>query len=900
MIGLDLQTHAATVFFANFEDGVGGYASDGFTYAPDPDATSNLWHATTHRSVSPTHCQYYGQEGVFTYDTGARNAGSLISPGISLVGATPPITLSFSYLLQTENDLGFFDIANVDISINSGGSWTTLATLVDSASFITSNIDLSAYTGTTVLLRFNFDTIDDGLNAFEGWYIDDITITGAPAASNNWATASSGKWENGGNWSAGAPSSSDTIDLITNATSKTVTIDPTTTLSNSLNQCLSINNLVISAPAGTANTLQLINPGTSIPLKISNALTVSSGGAILVTNFALQVGGLSTVGATGSGTMTLQAGTVTMTNNLVLGATAGSTGTLWVTGGSFTMSTLPTTLAVGAFGDGRIIVSNGTLFARGLLVGTNQFSRGTITVAGGTLISSNVFIGLASNSFGAVWVNSGQFIATNRTEVIGSFGSGQLTVSNSGTFIGTSMFVANHSPSAGTITVAGGFANIFTMIMGASNTTGSAWVTGGGTLVSTNGGITIGALQSVCQMTISNSTVLTRDLTVASGINSVGTLTMQGGTLSFSSAVTSNCLVAASTGAKGFVWINGGTVTATNNGCILYLGVEGPGQWVLTNGSTTVGNLYCGTLASGTITISGGTFSILGNTIVALDGPNLTGAVSVANGQLVATNGDFVLGCFGNAPLTVQPGGLVLLRSMMISSNFPAAGALTIPAGQVTVFDKLVVGDCASNALGQITVNGGTLIVTNAAHTGYLDLRGGTLTLNSGVVVVDRLVMTNACGHFVRTGGSLAITSTNLGAGLDADGDGLPNDWEQRFGFNPLSNVGAGEANQDPDGDGFTNLQEFQAGTDPTNRASAFRITSISRVNTNILVTWTMGSGTTNALQRMGAGVGGSFNTNNFTTIFAVTNAVGTVTNYVDVNALTNVPTLFYRVRFVP
>jgi uncharacterized repeat protein (TIGR01451 family) len=893
---LDLRARAATIFFADFEDGLGGYSADGFTYATDT-ATSNLWHATTHRAVSPTHCQYYGLEGVYNYDTGDRNAGNLVSPMISLIGVTAPITLSFKYLLQTENATGF-DVATVEINAPGSGGWVVLATLTNSSSFVNYTVDLSAYAGLPCFIRFKFDTIDQVANTFEGWYIDDITITGTTTSqTNSWTNSASGKWEIGANWSAGTPSSSDIADLITNANTKTVTIDPTTTLSNSLNQCLSINNLIISAPTGTVNTLQLANPGTSIPLKISNALTLNSGGAILVTNFALQVSGLTSVGATGSGTLTLQAGSVTISSNLVLGASAGATGTLWVTGGAFNMTNLPNTTIVGVSGDGQIVISNGTMITRGLLVGTNQFSHGTITVAGGSLIASNVFLGLASNSFASVWVNSGQFIATDRTEIVGSFGSAQLTVSNSGTFLGTSMFVANHSPSAGTLTVAGGFANISTLIMGASNTTASAWITGGGKLVSTNGGISVGALQSVCQMTISNSTVLTRDLSVGGGLNSVGTLTMQGGTLSFSSAVTSNCLVAASLGSQGSVWINGGTVTATNNGCILYLGVSGPGQWTLTNGSTTVGNLFCGTLASGTITIAGGTFSVMGNSIVALDGPNLTGTVSVASGgQLVATNGDFVLGCFGMAPLTVS-GGSVVLRSMTISSNYPASGALTIPAGQVTVFDKLVVGDCASNASGLITVSGGTLYVTNATHTGYLDLRDGALVVSgTGLVVVDKFVMTNTCGQLVRNGGTFIYGSAILDPNRDDDGDGLPNGWEQAHGLDPLDPNGNNGPNGDPDGDGMSNLQEYIAETNPTNNASAFRIVSLVQTGNDMLVTWTTAGGHSNVVQAA-PDLGGSYF--NVSPPINIPGTGDVTTNYLDVGGATNMPARFYRVALV-
>jgi hypothetical protein len=182
--------------------------------------------------------------------------------------------------------------------------------------------------------------------------------------------------------------------------------------------------------------------------------------------------------------------------------------------------------------------------------------------------------------------------------------------------------------------------------------------------------------------------------------------------------------------------------------------------------------------------------------------------------------------------------------------------------------------------------------VTNAALNAVCDVQSGSLILNSGTLTIDQLVITNACGHFVRTGGALSITMTNISAGLDADSDGIPNSFDLDP-FNPA------DADSDPDGDGFTNLQEFQAGTNPTNGASAFRITAIAREGKNLRVTWMTGTGKTNALDRSAGDLSGNFTTD-FAAIFTVTNTVGTATNYLDVGAATNTPARYYRVRLVP
>ena len=177
----------------------------------------------------------------------------------------------------------------------------------------------------------------------------------------------------------------------------------------------------------------------------------------------------------------------------------------------------------------------------------------------------------------------------------------------------------------------------------------------------------------------------------------------------------------------------------------------------------------------------------------------------------------------------------------------------------------------------------------------FNNLTGQTAsTLSAAFTIADdyyRVVIASNDGH---TNGAPFTTAT-VHVAVDADGNGINDDWEiQYFGRIGVAPTG------DADGDEMSNLQEFVAGIDPTNSASAFRITALAREGDDIRVTWVMGPGKTNALQA-GAGVAsGSFSTNSFITIFTVTNTVGTFTNYLDVGAAINIPASYYRVRLMP
>jgi len=427
-----------------------------------------------------------------------------------------------------------------------------------------------------------------------------------------------------------------------------------------------------------------------------------------------------------------------------------------------------------------------------------------------------------------------------------------------------------------------------------------------GTLLFQNGGkITLSSKEFGGQIAVGN--VATGQMTVAAGTvaastMNVGNVAGSQGTLTISGVATVRCSsvsIGQLANATGTVWMTGGQLTTTNGGQpnVLYVGNTGSGQMTVSNGMVLTSRAYVGYAAGshGTLTVAGGSVTIssllnIGSVSTA------AGAVWVTGGRLVLTNGSAIVGGSGAGQLTVTVGTLQAL-SMTVGQLAGSQGSLIISGGTATVWSSLVIGDCATTASGQVTVvSGGSLYVTNASHTAFLDVRNGTVIVgNGGLLVADKIVGTNGCGRIIHTnGGTIIATTLTLDPSLSAAGDGIPNGWKQQYNLDPLDPTAA---NADVDGDGFSNLQEYLAGTDPTNSASYFHIVSIQPSGSDMLVTWMMGSGKTNALQAM---TGSSYNTNNYADIFIVTNTVGPTTNYLDLGAATNAPNRYYRVRLVP
>ncbi len=137
----------------------------------------------------------FGQAGAFGFSDsppgvpyrGAPSGGTVNAIAIFAVPAVlqGDSRLTFDHICITELD---FDYGIVEISNNDGQSWTELArydqgddpgwgdNVADPTDWRHVNLDLAAYNGQTVLVRFRLQS--DQLFELDGWYVDNVQVAG--------------------------------------------------------------------------------------------------------------------------------------------------------------------------------------------------------------------------------------------------------------------------------------------------------------------------------------------------------------------------------------------------------------------------------------------------------------------------------------------------------------------------------------------------------------------------------------------------------------------------------------------------------------------------------------------------------------------------------------------------
>ena len=158
-------------FFDDFESGEGEW-----TY-------SGLWHWTElSRDGISTHTFVFN-DGT-DYQTNGFPSGDLTSPPIILPAGIPH-ELQFKFLTGTESNREFWDQMRIQITnLSTDGKYVEAWQVIDQPQVTWLNsprIDLSAFSGQTIRIRFHFNALDDIDNQGFGWAVDDIAIQPASA-----------------------------------------------------------------------------------------------------------------------------------------------------------------------------------------------------------------------------------------------------------------------------------------------------------------------------------------------------------------------------------------------------------------------------------------------------------------------------------------------------------------------------------------------------------------------------------------------------------------------------------------------------------------------------------------------------------------------------------------------
>src|SRR5437899_1372232 len=336
-----------------------------------------------------------------------------------------------------------------------------------------------------------------------------------------------------------------------------------------------------------------------------------------------------------------------------------------------------------------------------------------------------------ANPDGGTLVGWGLQIATDESLVL----DGSYFEFNGGTLITRGAIISNGAPS---------------FLVGRSGTTPAVWdVRSGVSNHFLSGDLIVGANSSFNQLILTNGAVLTN-----SGYGIVGSL----------SGANSN---SATLGGAGSRWLPGYGIIVGDS--------SAGNRFVVSNGATAISPGPSGmSSATGTsnneavVTGPGSSWTCSPNNLyVGYNGPN--NRLSVNDGG-VAGSFDGEIGSndtSSNNVVVITGSGSAWTNGNNLLVGSSGAGNQLVVSNStlVSAASTIYLGFASTSTKNRLTVDSGTLRVTNATATGMLEIRRGTNVLNAGLIEVDTLRLTNALGFFEFNGGTLSVKNTTVNNG---------------------------------------------------------------------------------------------------------------------------------------
>ena len=478
------------------------------------------------------------------------------------------------------------------------------------------------------------------------------------------------------------------------------------------------------------------------------------------------------VGYAGTGVLNVEAGGQLSGDDISIGAEAGSSGTMTVTGSGSTV-TYTGVLYTGYSGNGELTVSDGgqmvSCYDAYLGCDSDAGNTGTVTVTGegsgwtgvddlcvgygGTGVLNIEAGGNVGNTdattigysydapdteSAATVTGSGSTWTCGGETTVGYESKGSLTIEDGGQMtVGGAMFLGYSNGIDGTATVTGSGATLTAeadMIVGHYGN-GSLTIAAGGNVESANaylGDYSTGS--AVVEITGSGSSwEAGQNLHV--GVRGTGVLTVaDGGQVSSGYAKLGD-----SSGSNG-------TVTVTGSGSL----------WMNTADALCVG--YSGT---GTLNIeAGGEVSSVHSVLVGQMGTGIGTVTVTGSGSTLGVTDELHVGEAGGGTLNIQDGGHVSCTTVLIGASAAAPGGDVTISGDSSLLSSsnLYVG---GSTVGVLNVNGG-LVDTTSLVIGNQSGSSGTVNLSEGKISADSLSFGDGAGTLSLTGGTLELVGNQM------------------------------------------------------------------------------------------------------------------------------------------
>jgi fibronectin-binding autotransporter adhesin len=545
------------------------------------------------------------------------------------------------------------------------------------------------------------------------------------AADRFWRIETGGTFSATGSWTGGVvPGTLDTAAFGLSFGTPPLTTNFTYTVgfsANATNQAVRIiddrvtfdlNTRLYTTTSATGNVIGT-TPG------FLGSLTITDGTWDLAENSELLIGG--TAGATGSVVVTTLG---ILTDGVIIVGQAGAGAFSVINGGVANVDSVVIANAPGVAGTGNLSGNSFWTTTGSVVVGTS--GNGTFNMNGGQMTCASAMLGSANGSTGTATLVDGLWQMGTGSMIVGNNGDGELNITSSARVLNGNASIGALA-SSGVVTVDG---------------VNSEWIssgtfhvgnTGGGTLEAKNGGLVqvtgaagsdIATLAgSTGQALVNTGARWTNTGPLRVGERGAGTLSVESGGLVENTNGTLGSFAGASSGAA----------------------VSGPGSRWLNSGFLRVGDL-----GTGTLTISAGglvtnTIAVLGNTA------NSLGTAVVKDAGSRWTNSAFMLvGEDGDGSLTISARGVVESAVGMVGLEVNSSGDVLV-TGPDSLWDNTA-------DLGVGFAGNGVLEIASGGRVNNVDATiGAEATANGEVIVRDPGSLWNNTGLLTVGGSTVSV-----------------------------------------------------------------------------------------------------------------------------------------------